>query len=94
MASSGEKCAASVTIENRLGLHARPAMTFVDTASGFSADIAVRKGDQCVDGKSIMEMMMLAATQGTELVIEAQGDDADEAIAALQKLVERKFDEE
>ncbi len=85
---------ASVTISNRLGLHARPAMSFVDTASTFSATIRVHKGEQIVDGKSIMQLMMLAATQGTELEISAEGDDADNAIQALTTLVERNFDEE
>jgi len=85
---------AAVTIQNRLGLHARPAMSFVDAAAGFTADIKVRKGDQVVDGKSIMQMMMLAATQGTELVITADGPDADDAVTALQALVDSKFEEE
>jgi len=83
-----------VTIKNRLGMHARPAMSFVDVANSFTSDIRVEKGDQEVDGKSIMQMMMLAATQGTELTIRAQGQNANEALAALNDLVERKFDEE
>lgn len=83
-----------VKIINRLGLHARPAMVFVDTANQFAADVTVHKGSQQVDGKSIMQMMMLAATQGTTLKIKATGDDADQAIAALTELVNRKFDEE
>ena len=85
---------ASVRINNRLGLHARPAMSFVDTANSFNADIRVQKGEQVVDGKSIMQLMMLAATQGTELDIAAEGTDADEAIQALTELVERNFDED
>jgi len=85
---------ANVTIANRLGLHARPAMTFVDTAAHFTADITVKKGTQTVDGKSIMQLMMLAATHGTELVIAANGPDADDAIAKLCELVESKFEEE
>jgi len=85
---------ACVTIQNRLGLHARPAMAFVDTANGFTSDVQVKKGSQSVDGKSIMQMMMLAATQGTELQIVAEGDDADDAVAALVTLVDRKFDED
>jgi len=83
-----------VTIQNRLGMHARPAMSFVDTASNFASDIQVKKGSQSVDGKSIMQMMMLAATQGTELIVVADGDDADDALAALVSLVDRKFDED
>ena len=84
---------AIVTIRNRLGLHARPAMSFVDTANAFSSEIRVSKGSQSVDGKSIMQMMMLAATEGTELQLEAEGDDAELALAALRELVDRKFDE-
>lgn len=83
-----------VTIINKLGLHARPAMSFVDTASGFKSDIKVTKDGQVVDGKSIMQLMMLAATAGTKLKIDAEGPDADEAVAALVKLVGSKFDEE
>jgi len=83
-----------VTITNRLGLHARPAMSFADTAAQYQSDIRVIKGENKYDGKSIMNLMMLAATQGTELEIEANGSDADDALAALQKLVESNFDEE
>jgi phosphocarrier protein HPr len=85
---------ARVTISNRLGLHARPAMAFVDIANKFASEVRVQKGDQTVDGKSIMQMMMLAATQGTELVISAEGADAPAALQALCQLVNRKFDEE
>jgi len=85
---------ASVTIQNRLGLHARPAMSFVDVANTYQCAIKVHKGEQTVDGKSIMQLMMLAATQGTELEISAEGDDADDAIQALSELIERNFDED
>lgn len=85
---------AKVTIQNRLGLHARPAMSFVDMANAFGADIRVRKGEQEVDGKSIMQMMMLAATQGTQLNIWAEGPDAEQAVDALRELVDSKFDED
>lgn len=83
-----------VTIRNKLGLHARPAMSFADTAAQFKAGITVIKAGNKFDGKSIMNLMMLAATQGTELEIEAAGPDADDALAALQKLVESNFDED
>lgn len=83
----------TVTIQNPLGLHARPAMSFVDLANLFKASITVTKGDQTVDGKSIMQMMMLAATQGTKLEIHADGPDADDAIAQIKDLVNRQFDE-
>jgi phosphocarrier protein len=85
---------ANVTIVNRLGLHARPAMTFVDLAVQFESEIRVRKGEHEVDGKSIMQMMMLAAGKGSELVIRAEGPDAEKAVAALRALIESGFDEE
>ncbi|MBC7771218.1 MAG: HPr family phosphocarrier protein [Pyrinomonadaceae bacterium] len=84
----------NVTIVNKLGLHARPAMCFVDVANQFASEISVKRGDQAVDGKSIMQMMLLAATKGTELMVEATGADAEQACAALKKLVAAGFDEE
>ena len=83
-----------VTIQNKLGLHARPAMQFVDVANQFHSGVKVWKGDQCVDGKSIMQMMMLAATAGTGLKIVAEGDDALAALDALEKLIQARFGEE
>ncbi len=83
-----------VTIVNRLGLHARPAMSFVDAANLFHSDVKVCRDDTEVDGKSIMQMMMLAAGQGTELLIIAEGDDAQAACAALKALVDAGFEEE
>ncbi len=85
---------ARVIIRNRLGLHARPAMSFVETACNFKSDLTVSRENQKVDGKSIMQMMMLAATKGTELLLEAAGPDAREMLDALIDLVERGFDEE
>lgn len=98
-------CTVRVTIVNRLGLHARPAMSFVDLAGAYRCEIKVARvaasaggsgggGGSCVDGKSIMQMMMLAATKGTELEITAVGEDAEEACAALKQLVESGFGEE
>jgi len=83
-----------LTIENRLGLHARPAMSFVDAASQFKSDIKVIKDGQAVDGKSIMQLLTLMVPTGTQLEIAAEGPDAEQAINALQKLVESKFDED
>lgn len=88
------KSSVKVTIGNKLGLHARPAMCFVDAAMPFKSAITVKRADQVVDGKSIMQMMMLAATRGTELEIIAEGDDADAACDALKKLVDSGFDED
>ena len=84
----------TVTITNRLGLHARPAMVFVELASTHKSDVTVAKDDQEVDGKSIMQMMMLAATQGTTLTITCKGPDAESCANALSELVEQGFDEE
>jgi phosphocarrier protein HPr len=92
--ATGQMVSLNVTIQNRLGLHARPAMAFVDMANQFKSDIKVTKAGHSVDGKSIMQMMMLAATQGTVLQIEAKGADAAQAAEALKQLVDRKFDEE
>lgn len=87
---------AIVTISNRLGLHARPAMLFVQTAANWHSDITVRRTDQqeTVDGKSIMQMMMLAATQGTALEVQATGDDADQAVKDLVALVKSNFNDD
>jgi phosphocarrier protein HPr len=89
-----ERCVAKVTIVNRLGLHARPAMAFVDAASAFKARVSVRYDAKEVDGKSIMEMLMLAAMKGAELEVECDGSDARECLGALQKLVASGFEEE
>lgn len=85
---------ARVTIVNKLGLHARPAMVFVDCAAAFPCEVLVKRADQTVDGKSIMMMMLLAATKGTELEIVCTGEQAEQACATLKALVERGFDEE
>jgi phosphocarrier protein len=86
-----------VVVTNSLGLHARPAMHFVDTASRFQSKVTVkRNGDDPVeaDGKSVMQMIILAATQGTPLNITAEGEDAELAVAQLVELFEQKFGEE
>ena len=87
---------AVVTVANKLGLHARPATIFVEIASTLGSEISVRRCDQGdpVDGKSIMQMMMLAATEGTDIEITANGADAEEAVEALVKLVASGFREE
>ena len=82
-----------VTIVNKYGLHARPAMQFVELANRFASKIEVSNGSLAVDAKSIMSVMRLAATQGTILKIVADGDDAQGAVAELAKLVEEGFGE-
>lgn len=89
-----DKVQAIVTIVNRLGLHARPAMALVDVANTFSCEITLARKNQAVNAKSVMEVLLLAATQGSELTITARGDGAQEAIDAMTDLVARGFDEE
>lgn len=83
----------TLTIVNRLGLHARAASRFVSVSSQFSSRIRVRKDGDWVDGKSIMAVMMLAAAKGSELELEVDGKDEARAIAALRDLVEDYFGE-
>ena len=87
-------CETELEIKNADGLHMRPAMQFVDVANRFDCEVAVSSGDNSVDGKSIMQMSMLAATCGTKLKIKAEGIGAKQALDALRELVEEKhFDE-
>jgi len=76
-----------LVVKNKLGLHARPAALFVQIANKYDAEISVKKGRQLVNGKSIMGIMMLAASKGSKICIIAKGDDAQEAVEELQKLV-------
>jgi phosphocarrier protein len=84
----------TVTIINKLGLHARAAAKFVTTAASFSSNVELSKEGQQVNGKSIMGVMMLAASRGTELVIMVQGTDEVEAADSLVHLVEDRFGEQ
>jgi phosphocarrier protein HPr len=83
----------SVTIVNKLGLHARAAAKFVTTASSFASNIDIAKNGQRVNGKSIMGVMMLAASRGTELIIITSGEDEQEAADSLALLIADKFGE-
>jgi phosphocarrier protein HPr len=82
-----------VTIVNKLGLHARAAAKFVACTASFSSSIQLGKDNQMVDGKSIMSVMMLAAGKGTLLDLKIEGQDEQDALLALQKLIENCFDE-
>jgi len=82
-----------VVIQNRLGLHARAAAQFVKTAERFQAEITVAVDRQRVNGKTIMGLLMLAASQGTILTLRAQGEDGSAALQALVALVEARFGE-
>jgi len=84
----------TVQIVNRMGFHARPAAEFVKLAGQFVSDIWVSKDGLDVNGKSIMGVLMLAAEQGSLLVIRAEGADAGNAIDALASLIDRGFEEE
>ena len=86
-----------IVVLNKLGLHARPAMQFVDLANSFTSDIQVHKlGEEPLDadGKSVMQMIILAATEGTKMRIDANGDDAEDAVKKLAELFATKFGEE
>jgi phosphocarrier protein len=79
---------------NKLGIHARPAAMFVKIANRFSCTILVEKDGEVVNGKSIMGLMMLAAGPGSTLTVNCEGDDCQEALAEIEALIKRKFDEE
>ena len=83
-----------VTIVNKLGLHARAAAKFVTTASSYSSEVDISRNGQRVNGKSIMGVMMLAASRGTELIIMTQGADEVEAAESLVNLIEDRFGEQ
>jgi phosphocarrier protein HPr len=83
----------TVTISNRNGLHARPAAEIVKAAAKFNADITLVRDDLEVNGKSIMGVMMLAAEYGSQLLLRADGPDAEAAVGAIATLIESKFGE-
>ena len=89
-----ERITRTVTIRNKRGLHARASAKFVTLASGFDAAVEVSKDGSSVCGTSIMGLMMLAAAPGDEIVIAGSGLGAEQAVAALAKLVEDKFGED
>jgi phosphotransferase system HPr (HPr) family protein len=86
----------SVTISNRLGLHARAAARLIRRASQFNSSVQLLREDtgETADGKSILSVLLLAAPRGTSLIIKTEGDDEERAIDALVELVEQKFGEE
>ena len=93
-AAAAQKIEKELTIENRLGLHARPAAMFVRIASRHRAEIWVAKEGEEVNGKSIMGLMMLAAGQGSKLRIRCDGPDADKAMEELEELIKAGFNED
>jgi phosphocarrier protein HPr len=94
LAENGLTMTKDFLVSNKLGIHARPAAMFVKTATRFACDIFVEKDGEKVNGKSIMGLMMLAAGPGSKLTVHAQGHDASQALAELEILIQRKFDEE
>ncbi len=84
----------TVTVVNKLGMHARPSAMFVTEATRFEADVYVSKDGTKVNGKSIMGVMMLAAEKGSELLLEVNGADEEAALAALVKVIASGFGEE
>ena len=93
--SGGQAVERSLVIENKYGLHARPATQFVETASRFNCEVTILKDGEEVNGKSIMGLMMLGAEKGTRLTLRCFGsDDAEECMRSLVALVQGKFGEE
>lgn len=82
-----------LTIVNKLGLHARAAAKLVNLASGFESEITIKRGRQKVNAKSIMGVMMLAAAKGVMIEVRVDGNDADEALAEITRLVQNRFGE-
>ncbi len=83
----------TLTVQNKLGIHARPAAQFVRVASRFQSDVTVEKDNESVDGKSIMGLMMLAVGWGAEIKVTVDGPDEAETLLALEELVNSKFGE-
>ena len=84
----------TVTIVNRAGIHARPAAVLVQSAKDFSSNIYFEKGSDRINAKSIMGILTLAATYGTEIKIIAEGEDEEQAVEVIVRLFESKFEEE
>ena len=82
-----------ITIPNRLGLHARSSAKLVNEAKRFSCQITLSHGDRLVNAKSIMSVMLLAAGQGSQITLTAEGEDAEQAVKAIQTLIDNYFGE-
>jgi phosphocarrier protein HPr len=87
------KVVKKMEIKNKLGVHARAAALLVQTVNRFSAQVTISKDGQTADGRSIMGVLMLAATQGSTIEVEAAGQDAERAVKAIEKLVDKRFNE-
>jgi phosphocarrier protein HPr len=87
------KVVKKVEVKNKLGIHARAAALLVQTVNKFTAQVSLSKDGQIADGRSIMGVLTLAATQGSKIQVEASGDDAEQAVRAIEKLIDKKFNE-
>ena len=87
------KVTKKLEIKNKLGLHARAAALFVQTVNKFSSQVTVANDGQTTDGRSIMGMLTLGATQGSKIQVEVTGEDADKALRAIEKLLDSRFNE-
>jgi len=88
-----EKIIKKIEIRNKLGVHARAAALLVQTVNKFSAQVTFSKDGQIADGRSIMGVLTLAATQGSKIQVEASGEDAEQAVRAIERLIDRRFNE-
>lgn len=87
------KVVKKIEIKNKLGLHARAAALLVQTVNKFSAQVTLAKDGQIADARSIMGVLTLAGTQGSKLLVEAIGEDAERAVRAIEKLIDSRFNE-
>jgi phosphotransferase system HPr (HPr) family protein len=87
------KASAEYVVGNQLGLHVRAAAMVVRTMSPFSSKVTIRAGDSEADARSVLDLLTLSASKGTRIVVEAEGDDADAAVATLGDLIARNFSE-
>lgn len=92
-AASGSQLVKELVVQNKMGIHARPAAMIVRVTNRFKADVFVEKDDEQVNGKSIMGLMMLAAGKGSKVKFCATGEDAAQMLGELEQLFARKFDE-
>jgi phosphocarrier protein HPr len=91
--ASGSQLVKELVVQNKMGIHARPAAMIVRVTNRFKADVFVEKDDEQVNGKSIMGLMMLAAGKGSKVKFSATGEDAAQMLTELEQLFARKFDE-
>ena len=94
MAEANTRVTRELTVVNKLGIHARPASMFVRLASQFDCEVIVEKDGESVNGKSIMNLMMLAAGPGSRIRVSAEGCDAARAVEQIETLVKSKFNED